>query len=352
MSARIPPAVAKFPITALLEKHDCKLFKDPGKVSEIRTVPGHPGLLMIVTLPRKSIFDFVLNGLFPKTNEVITAMTILIQGMVLKELGIPTHLVAYGKSIDQYLPFALRNNAKLQKCALIVRKFEANEVDGWEWIWRFRHTGSAVKSLLRTGTVYGHTVRVDIKEGEAYDFPLDTPTTKEESGHDKPLSREEIVGKHKKHIEFTRRIALAIRDYFEERGIIVADLKLECSILIAGIIYMLDKFGPDEARFWDAVECLEAISAGRVPKSMDKEILRQWGKKVKTPFLQDDEDILIIGLGDLDPNDENHIRFVHGIPVPAEVIEATVNAYFEIFQRAYNGKTLKDFQREVMGIAL
>lgn len=104
MGAKIPLAVVKFPLTALLEKYGCKLFKDPGKVSEMRKLPGHPDLLMIVTLPRKSIFDFVLNGIFDGTDEVITAMTVLVQDIVLKEIGIPTHLVAYGAGIDRYLP--------------------------------------------------------------------------------------------------------------------------------------------------------------------------------------------------------------------------------------------------------
>lgn len=349
MGTPIPEEVRNFPISQLLESHGCKLFKDPGKVSEMRILPGQPDLLMILTLPRKSIFDFSLNGIFNKTDEVITAMTVLIEGIVLEKLGIPTHLVAYGKGIDKYLPQALRGNTKLQKTALIVRRFEIGEVDKWEWIWRYNHTGSAVSSFNKTGTVYGHKVRADIKEGEAYDEPLDTPTTKEESGHDQPLTRQEIVGKHQEHIVFTRRIAMAIHDYFKERGIILADLKLECSIIIAGIIYMLDKFGPDEARFWDAMEALDAIAHGRVPKSMDKEILRLWGKGILTPFPGEDSKP-IVGINKLDPENEDHIAFVHSQKVPKDVIDNTVTAYLNIFQRANDGKSLEEFQRDVMGI--
>lgn len=348
MLAKIPPEVARFGLTILLKKYGCELFKDPGKVSEMRIIPNYPDLLMIVTLPRKSIFEFVLNGLFRKTNEVITAMTVLIQGTVLKELGISTHLVAYGKGIDQYLPPKLQNNAKLQKCALIVKKHIVEDV---EWIWRFNHTGSAVKSLKETGMVYGHPVCADIKEGEEYDHPLDTPTTKEEEGHDMPISRELVVEKYRKHTEFTQKIAIAIRDYFKERGIIVADLKLECSIGLIGTIFLLDKFGPDEARFWDRDDWVKAMAEGRVPKSMDKEILRILGKSIETPFVGTDKSP-IVGINKLDPKNPDHIAFVHKQRIPQEVVEATVNAYLEIFRRAYDGKSLEDFQREIMKIAV
>ncbi len=354
MGAKIPASVAKFGLMFALKKHGCDLFKDPGKVSEMRIVPNHPDLLMIVTWPRKSIYDFVLNGLFAKTNEVITAMTVLFEGIVLKELGIPTHLVAYGKDIDKYLPPGLQNNSKLQKCALIVKKFNPDEVSTWEWIWRFCHTGSAIKSLRETGTVYGHPVRADIKEGEFYDSSLDTPTTKEDDEHDKPINRENIVAEHAAHIEFTRKIAVAVHNYFEERGIIIADLKLECTIAIAGIIYMIDKVGPDELRAWDEEDRVLAVNEGRAPINLDKERIRKWGASVPTPFKikKGEEDIQIIGINNLDPKNPEHVAFVHGLKVPSEVIEAADTAYLELFQRANNSKDLKDFQRNVMKIAI
>lgn len=347
MGAKIPPEVSRFGLTIALEKHGCKLFAEPGKVSEVRIIPDHPDLLMIVTLPRKSTYDFVHNGIFGKTDEIITAMTVLIQGVVLKNLGIPTDLVAFGKDIDKYLPPKLQNNIKLQKCAIIVTKYDKEST---EFIWRFNHTGSAVKSLKSTGKVYGHTVRPDIKEGEEYDEPLDTPTTKAEEGHDMPIDRTDAE-KLIRHTEYTRAIAVAIRNFFKERGIDVADLKLECSKITADVIYMLDKFGPDEARFWDSLERLEAVKNDRVPKSMDKEIVRAWSKGIPTPF-KDDKQSQIVGLNNLDPENAEHVKFVHKQKVPQEVIDATVAAYFEIFRRAYDGKDLKDFQRDVMGIAV
>lgn len=348
MGAKIAPAVVNFPISQLLQKNGCVLLKGPGKVSELRVVPNHPDLVIILTLPRKSIYDFPLGNVFEGTEEVITALTVLIEGVVLKNLGIPTHLVAYGKGIDQYLPEPLRNNAKLQKCVFVARKLP---VSNWEYIYRFCHTGSAVKSLNETGKVYGHTVEKNIKEGKGYKrAPLDTPTTKAETGHDKPLTRAEVT-KRKKHNKFGRWIAVNIYDYFIEKGIIAADLKLELSKEIERLIYMLDKFGPDEARFWDLEDWELAIKGGRMPKSMDKEILRIWGKGVPTPFIGGDKKP-IIGLNKLDPDNEDHIVFVQGISVPPEVIQETIKAYFELFRRANNGKPLEDFQREVMGIAV
>lgn len=349
MSAKIPPSVAQFPLTILLEKHGCKLFAEPGKVSELREVPGHPDLLIMLNLPRKSIFEFNLAGFFENTEEVITAMTILVQDIILKEKGIPTDLVAYGKGIDKYLPLPLRNNKKLQKCALIVRKLDKLNK---ELIFRYEHAGSATKSLIETGKVFGYIVRSNIKVGESYDKPLFTPSSKAEKGHDVYLMCYEIASQiDARHIKRGWEIADAIHDYFEERGIDIGDLKLELSKVVNGIIYMLDKFGPDEARFWDHLERLRAILKNREPQSMDKDNLRKWGKTVITPFY-DKEGKQIIGINKLDPENSEHVAFVHSLKVPKEVNDATCAAYLEIFLIGNNGNPLEHFQRNVMGIAV
>lgn len=348
MGAIIPKSVANFPISALLEKHGCGLFKKPGKVSELREIPEHPDLLIMVNLPRKSIFEFNLQGVFNKTEEVITAMTVLIQDKVLKEKGIPTDLVAYGKNIDKYLPSELRNNVKLQKCALVIKKLEKLDK---ELIIRYEHAGSADKSLKETSTVFGYPVRLNIKVGESYDESLFTPSSKAEKGHDVYLMRNEIASQiDARHINRAWEIANTIHDYFEERGTDIGDLKLELSKIINGVIYMLDKFGPDEARFWDHIERLQAVSEGREPQSMDKDKLRKWGKAIVTPFHEGGKQI--IGINNLDPENPEHVAFVHSLKVPSEVNSATCMAYLEIFLRGNNGNPLEHFQENVMGIAV
>ncbi len=347
MGAHIPPGVSRFGISLLLEKHGCVLAAEPGKVSELRVVPGHPELLIMVNLPRKSIYEFNINGIFEKTDEVITAMTVLVQDIILKEKGIPTDLVAYGKGIDKYLPLPLQNNTKLQKCAIIIRKLEK---EPYEFIRRYCHAGSADISLEETGKVFGNDVNPKIKVGECYETALTTPSTKAEQGHDVYLQRDEIAKQiDERHMKRAEEIGEAIHNYFLPRGIRVGDLKLELSRIIDGIIYMLDKFGPDEARFWDEAERLLAIAEGREPLSMDKDKLRKEGKNVITPFYKEGKQI--IGINNLDPENPEHIAFVHSLKVPQEVNDATCAAYLKIFQISNNGNPLEDFQRNVMGIA-
>ncbi len=345
--AKIPEAILETELTKTLRNAGVKRFKPPGKVSELWKIPKYGDALLMLNQPRKSIFDFVLNGFFSGTEEVITAMTVLIYNDVLQGI-IDTHLMAWGYGIDGFLPESLRENPELQKRALIIKKYEVEKV---ELIWRFNHTGSAIKSLEETGTVYGYPVRADVKEGERYEKPLFTPTTKEENGHDKPISREEAAEKYGKYKIFSGKVAKEVRGYFYKHGIIAADLKEECSKLTGDVIFLLDKIGPDELRAWDKKDWRQAIKEGRTPKSMDKEILRQWGKKIKTPFT-DKKGEPIVGINNLDPKNPRHRAFVHRQKVPQEVVGATIVAYREIFRRLNNSRPLEDFQREEMGIAV
>lgn len=342
--AKIPVQVAESELTLLLQRVGLERFKRSGKVSEIWNLPGYPDKLLILTTDRKSIFDFVLNCLAPRTGEVITAMTVLFYTRVLKNFE--THLVAWGAGIDRYLPEELRNNTELQKRALVVDKYEVEQI---ELIWRFNLTGSGLKNYKKTGTVYGHPVPLNLKDGDELPEPLFTPTTKEDDEHDKPISPEDVAREHGKEYEqVSGEIAKQAHEYCLDRRIIMADLKQELSKKPR--IVLLDKMGGDEARFWDEDEWKQALKENRTPESYDKQILRNWGKGVPTPF-QDEDEAPIIGLDNLDPNDGNHVIFVHNVVVPSEVIKETIERYFEIFRRLNDGKSLEDFQRDVMGIA-
>src|SRR5205807_2038147 len=97
--------------------------------------------------------------------------------------------------------------------------------------------------------------------------PIFTPATKEESGHDQNISWEQMVAitgeavadeLRRRSIEIYRRAA----DYARERGILIADTKLEWGTLTSGEIILIDEvLTPDSSRFWP----LDQYQAGQSP---------------------------------------------------------------------------------------
>jgi phosphoribosylaminoimidazole-succinocarboxamide synthase len=104
-----------------------------------------------------------------------------------------------------------------------------------------------------------------------------TPTTKAESGHDKPLSPSELVnlvGKETATELKDKSIALYqfARQYALERHIIIADTKFEFGHDGDEMILIDEALTPDSSRFWDAKE----YKSGKPQPSFDKQIVRDW----------------------------------------------------------------------------
>ena len=95
---------------------------------------------------------------------------------------------------------------------------------------------------------------------------------------DKPIREKEIIerewaGKNEvEHIKKeTRRIGDLMRDYLAQRGIILADFKLEYGKTKEGDIVLADEVGtPDVCRFWD----MKAYEGGEI-MSLDKDVFRE-----------------------------------------------------------------------------
>ena len=119
-----------------------------------------------------------------------------------------------------------------------------------------------------------------LEESAELPEPIFTPATKAEVGdHDENVSFEraaEIVG-DRALLEELRRLSLELygfaRDHARERGIILADTKLEFGRGAGGEIVLGDEvFTPDSSRFWPADE----YAPGRGQRSFDKQFVRDW----------------------------------------------------------------------------
>jgi phosphoribosylaminoimidazole-succinocarboxamide synthase len=167
-----------------------------------------------------------------------------------------------------------------------------------ECVVRGHITGSGWKDYLATGSVCGIRLPEGLRESEQLPEPIFTPATKAEVGdHDENVDFDraaEIVG-DRALLEELRRLSIAIytraADHARERGIILADTKLEFGRDRSGRIVLGDEaVTPDSSRFWPA----DGYEPGRSQPSFDKQYVRDWAagsgwdKSPPAPALPDD----------------------------------------------------------------
>lgn len=341
MAAHIPSSVPEDPLHSHLIGAGLILIHQ-GKVRSTYSIPEYPDLLLSVASDRISIFDFVLNALVPKKGEVLTAMTIFWLTEVLHH--IPNHLVASGRSIDQYLPPKLINSNALRKRALVVTKLDMLPV---ECIIRGYLTGSGWKEYKKDQCVWGAKLAPNLYDGSRIlPHPIFTPTTKAEVGHDVPIPADDVVAKYGEWVRersllcYTKMSALA-----QNRGIIMADTKFE----FGKNETLADEVGtPDSSRFWDFAEWNSCAVQRTSPPSRDKEFVRKWGEKIPLP-----EYLLgvkgLVGIQNLSTTNPLHLEFVDTLIVPLDIVNTTTQIYLLIFAQLTRTK-LTQFQAQMMGV--
>jgi phosphoribosylaminoimidazole-succinocarboxamide synthase len=272
-------------------------------------------LLLIVATDRISAFDIVLPCGIPD------------KGMVLSQLSafwfnktadlVPNHLAEVVDDVhvlDRYLPEKSRFEypAYLARRSMIVKKVKRIPV---ECVVRGYLAGSAWAEYQQSGTVCGVRLVKGFKESQALLQPMFTPTTKAETGHDQSLT----LGEMKKLVgntlaEQIKEKSLAIydfaRQYALERGIVIADTKMEFGLDKGRLILIDELLTPDSSRFWDARQ----YRVGQSQPSYDKQPVRDWliqsgwNKEPPAPML------------------------------PADVIEATTRRYREAYEKLTGNK--------------
>jgi len=177
--------------------------------------------------------------------------------------------------------------------------------------------GSGWAEYQQNGTISGLPLLRGLQESQELPEPLFTPTTKEESGHDQPITMDKIRKLVGEDIAGDmREQSLAIynyaREYAQKRGIIIADTKMEFGLDNDKLILIDELLTPDSSRIWDA----DGYKIGQPQPSYDKQPLRDWlvqagwNKEPPAPML------------------------------PPEVIEATARRYEQAFQKL-TGRELK-----------
>ncbi len=246
-----------------------------GKVRDTYSITDD--LLLMVATDRISAFDVVLPTGIPNKGLVLNRISSFWFDKT--EHLIPNHLVALADAegaaaLLSQNPTLAGVSPELASQAMIVKRAERLDL---ECIVRGYITGSAWAEYRRQGTVSGQPMPDGLVEGMKFPEPLFTPTTKAEEGHDQNMSRQEVkdlVGAEmaQQLEEASKSVYEFAHDYSQERGIILADTKMEFGLLNGQLILIDELLTPDSSRFWD----MEGYAPGKSQPNYDKQFVRDW----------------------------------------------------------------------------
>jgi phosphoribosylaminoimidazole-succinocarboxamide synthase len=255
--------------------------------------------LIMVASDRVSVYDVVLPTPIPGKGQVLTQLSLWWFGQ-LRDV-IPNHVISAADVPEQWAGRAIR-----------CRRLQMLPV---ECIARGYLAGLGLGSYNETGTISGVRLPPGLAEGSRLPEPVFTPTTKAAAGHDEPMTHAEVaalVGEplaaelERATLEVYRRGA----ELAAERGIIIADTKLEFGLLQDGTLMLADEvLTPDSSRFWPAAEW----QPGHPQHSLDKQFVRDWSSHL-----------------DWD-------RRPPGPAIPPDIVAATQARYQELYARVTSG---------------
>ncbi len=261
-----------------------KLFRK-GKVRDVYDLGNK---LLIVSSDRISCFDVVLPCGIPYKGEVLTAISSF--WFEFTKGIIPNHFIT--SAITKYPEELGKYNKDLAGRSMLVVKSKPLPV---ECIVRGYLSGSGWKEYQRSQSVCGIKLPAGLKESDRLPEVIFTPSTKADVGHDQNVNQkyvEGLIGKETTDSLAQASIAIYKKasEYALEKGIIIADTKLEFGVYNNKIILIDEVLTPDSSRFWPVSQ----YKPGRAQASFDKQFVRDyletldWDKTSPAPSLPKD----------------------------------------------------------------
>src|SRR6478672_5469188 len=201
-----------------------------GKVRELYALDDER--LLLVASDRISTFDVILPTEIPDKGRVLTGLS----GFWFTRTSglVPNHLLS------------LREDGRSTEC----RRLEMLPI---ECVVRGYLAGSGWKDYLASGEVCGHRLPSGLVESAQLPEPIFTPATKAQTGHDENIDRDgavALVGEQRfdEVQQLTLELYRFVSGYAAERGIILADTKLEFGLDDGRIVLADEAFTPDSSR--------------------------------------------------------------------------------------------------------
>lgn len=271
-----------------------------GKVREVYA--DGEGILLVAS-DRVSIYDVVLPTPIPDKGKILTQMSLWWFDQ-LADVA-PNHIISATDVPQEWAGRAVRcERLQMVMVECIARGYLA---------------GSGLKDYDKDHRVSGVALPDGLIEGSRLPEPIFTPSTKVApgAGHDEPMSYEDVEAQVGSDLAAElRRITLEVyrrgSAIARERGIIIADTKIELGVSEGALKIGDELLTPDSSRFWAADE----RQPGGTQRYLDKQFLRDWSATELTDW----------------------DRTAPGPEIPEHVVDATRNRYIEVYERLTGDK--------------
>ncbi len=269
-----------------------------GKVRDIYTWQDE---IWLVASDRISAYDVIMPTPIPDKGKILTSLSR--HWFELTADQCPNHVLGYN----------LPSGCDLVEFEGRLTRARRCEIFQVECVARGYLAGSGWEEYRQSGTVGGHAVPKGLRESDKLPEPLFTPARKNDHGHDENLTPQEAraalgEARYEELRDLTLRLYAWAADYAAQRGILLADTKLEFGRdATTGKVLLADEiFTPDSSRFWPA----DAYQPGGPQPSFDKQYLRDYLKTLTS-----------------------WNKTAPGPELPPEVVENTKKKYLEALER-------------------
>ena len=231
-----------------------------GKVRDVYNI--NDDILVMVATDRISAFDVVLPKGIPYKGQVLNQIAAKFLDTTTDicpnwKLATPDPMVTVGLKCEGF------------RVEMIIRSI----LTGSAW----REYKNGCRELC------GVKLPDGMRENERFLWPIITPTTKADEGHDMNSSKEEIidqgiVSKEDYEImeDYTRKIFARGQEIAARQGLILVDTKYEFGKR-DGKVYLIDEIHtPDSSRYFYADGYEEKFKNGEPQRQLSKEFVRQW----------------------------------------------------------------------------
>lgn len=257
-----------------------------GKVRDLYDLGEY---LLLVATDRLSAFDVIMPQGIPHKGRVLTQ----ISAFWFQHTSdiIANHIVSL--NVDDFPSVCWPYRAQLEGRSMLVAKTQPLPI---ECVVRGYLSGSGWLEYQGTGSVCGIKLPSGLRESDKLPEPIFTPATKAEAGqHDENISFErttQIIGKERAEQlrDYSIRIYERARAMAEQRGIIIADTKMEFGVREGQLILIDELLTPDSSRFWPQA----SYQPGGSQPSFDKQFVRdyllsiKWNKQPPAPNLSEE----------------------------------------------------------------
>jgi phosphoribosylaminoimidazole-succinocarboxamide synthase len=263
---------------------------------KIREVYADGDDIVLVASDRVSVYDVVLPTPIPGKGKILTQLSLWWFDQ-LRDI-VPNHVISASDVPEQWAGRAIRcKRLSMVPVECIARGYLA---------------GLGLQSYRASGEISGVPIPPGLSEGSRLPEPVFTPTTKASQGHDEFMTFEDVADSIGPDTAAeVKRITLDVyalgAEIAAERGIIIADTKLEFGLDPGGTLTLADEvLTPDSSRFWAAAEW----EPGGPQRYLDKQFVREWSATVTS-----------------------WDRKPPGPEIPHDIVNATRARYIEVYER-------------------